>query len=387
MSSFIDYMMDEGTAETSMKAMQEGMSSRGRSANCFYYYRKLDHNASSVVRFLPISAEVAESDEVRKRFTIAKKVIRLRFDNPELAESKVVVQIPVMQMYKGGKTEDDLILRQVKALYDESDKLAKAGQDERAKAVRDKASYHWTRGEHLAQGFVVRSGFSEGETPENPIRVFELNKQIMNRINAVCDPKADPDMALRYWPVHGKLGTNFVIKKTRSGEWPSYNDSSFSTTGPTPWTEDMKAAILQHGLWNLESFLPERPDEDEYRHLAYIVEQSIAGETTWNPDWEADLRAVKPYKTASEGGGEVDPETAASRVREVLGRVSGPTATSEHSSVQVSLPADADPDEHDEAGLPPAMAESADAPKSRDVKSLVESIKRGTKGKTATADA
>ena len=132
MSSFIDYMMSEDTAETAMKTMQEGMATRGRSNNLFYYYRKLEYNASSVVRFLPISTEVADSDEVRKRFTLPKKVIRLRFDNPQVADAKVVLTIPVMQMYTGGKTENDPVLKQVKALYDEAEKLGKAGRDEQS---------------------------------------------------------------------------------------------------------------------------------------------------------------------------------------------------------------------------------------------------------------
>jgi hypothetical protein len=381
MSSFIDYMMDEGTAESSMKAMREEMSSKTRSNNLFYYYRKLPFKASSVVRFLPISTEVAESDEVRKRFTLPKKVIRLRFDNPEAAESKVVVAIPVLQMYRGGKTQDDPILRQVTALYDESDKLAKAGRDEQAKLVREKASYHWVRGEQLAQGFVVRSGFVEENVPENPIRVFELNKQIMNRINRVCDPKADPDQALRYWPVHGKLGTNFVITKTESGEWPSYNDSGFSTSGPSPWTDDMKAAIGQHGLWQLESFLPERPGDEEYDMLTEIVRLSISGVTTWDPDWEAHLTAVKPYKTGVDLSS-VDPETQTSRVAEALSRVKGTV----HERAVVE-PTDGNAEDEILATSEEDASQVVGNPhkSSKDVRSLVNQIRQNAKGKTATA--
>jgi hypothetical protein len=382
MPSFIDYMMDESTAETSMKEMQSGLANKGRANNnLFYYYRKMDIGGSCMVRFLPISTEVAESDEVKKRFWLAKKTIRLRFDNPELAESKVVITIPVMQMYTGGRQENDIILKQVKALYDEADKLAKAGQDERSKAVREKASYHWTRGECLAQGFVVRDGINESDTPENPIRLFELNKQVMNKINAVCDPKADPDLALRYWPVHGKLGTNFVIKKTRSGEWPAYTDSGFATSN-SPWTDAMKAAIGTYGLFQLETFLPERPGDEEYEMLAEIVRRSIAGETTWDTDWEAHLVTVKPYKTTVDGS-TVDAETTTRNVREALARVGGASAetvavSEPDDDVSVTPDHDADP-----------VSAVADPPQKtgRDVRAIVDQMKRGGKAKPADATA
>lgn len=394
MSNFIDYMMSDDTAESAMKTMREGMAnSQNRSNNLFYYYRKLDFNQSSTIRFLPISKEVAMSDDVKKRFTLAKKVIRLRFDNPELDQSKVVLTIPVMQMYIGGKTENDSILKQVKALYDEADRLLKAGQDERAKAVRDRASYHWTRGEHLAQGFVVRSGFKEENEPENPIRVFELNKQIMNKINAVCDPKADPDRALRYWPVHGKLGTNFVITKTRSGEWPSYNDSGFATAGPTPWTDNMKAAMEQYDLWPLEDLLPERPTEAEYQMLTEIVRQSIAGETTWDPDWETHLETVKVFKTTPDGTGPLanDAQTTNTKVREAMTRITAPAGA----KVAATPAPEADDEpatEEEVSGVEETGDETDEAPVSmstpqksaRDVRSIVDQLKRG-KGKAEEA--
>jgi len=394
MSSFIDYMMSEDTAETAMKTMQEGMATRGRSNNLFYYYRKLDYNASSVVRFLPISTEVADSDEPRKRFTLPKKVIRLRFDNPQVADAKVVLTIPVMQMYTGGKTENDPVLKQVKALYDEAEKLGKAGRDEQSKAVRERASYHWMRGEHLAQGFVVRSGFQELEEPANPIRVFELNKQIMNKINAKCDPKADPDLALRYWPVHGKLGTNFVIKKTHSGEWPSYNESDFANS-TSPWTDKMLAAIQEHGLWQLEDFLPERPSDEEYEMMAEIVRLSIDGEKMWDPDWEAHLKPTRLYKAASEGGGELsDPETATTKIREALDKTGNTAATNVIAAlsgnpdpvVAVVEPETAEPVEAlDDTDEPPVVTQ----PKKTvgDVRSIVNQIKSSTKDKTAEATA
>lgn len=396
MNSFIDYMMSDDTAESAMKTMRESMAnSQNRTNNLFYYYRKLDFGQSSTVRFLPISKEVAMSDEVKKRFSLAKKVIRLRFDNPEVDESKVVLTIPVMQMYIGGKTENDAILKQVKALYDESDRLLKAGQDERAKEVRERASYHWTRGEHLAQGFVVRSGFKEDNEPENPIRVFELNKQIMNRINAVCDPKVDADRALRYWPVHGKLGTNFVITKDRSGEWPSYNNSGFSTQGPTPWTDGMKAALETYDLWPLEEFLPERPTEDEYAMLAEIVRQSIAGETTWDPDWEAHLETVKVFKTSPDGTGSLGGGStpAVSKIRDAMNRISAPAGAKLAETPTASDTSDA---AGEEEVVPEETADDADdAPISmstpqksaRDVRSIVDQLKRGGKVKAEEATA
>jgi hypothetical protein len=331
MSTFLERLMSDDTAVGTLDRLKTELKSRGGSgSNLFYNYRRhLPYDATSTVRFLPASSDLMEN-EVQPRFWLPKKIIRLRFENPEQAESEVILPIPVMQMYTGGKTENDLILKQVKVLYDEADKLKKNGKEEEAKQIQAKASYHWTRGECIAQGFVVKSGFIEPDLPENPIRLFELNKQLMNVITATLNSD-DPETKLEFWPCHGKKGSNFVIKKTRSGDYPKYDAGScFSRQGPTSLSTEQLASLDEHGLFDLNDFLPKRPSDAEYQVLAEIVRMSIEGERVWDKDWEAHLDTVKVYRTnmKDSGGSDVDAETLQSQVRDTMSRLNGSGSTS-----------------------------------------------------------
>lgn len=395
MSSFLDFMLDDDTASGALSKLQESMKSRSSGGNVFYRYKNLDYNATSTIRFLPASSEIAEND-VKPDFWLDRKVIRLRFNDPMVEGGIVILPIPVMQMYKRGKTEDDIILRQVTPIYDEADKLKKAGREEEAKQVRAKASYHWHRGETIAQCFVVRSGFIEQDPPENPIRIVELNKQLMNVIKSALHSD-DPEEKLEFWPCHGKKGTNFVIKKTKSGDWPKYDaGSGFSRSGPTPWTTAQIEAIQQYGMFDLTNFLPARPSEDEYKMLAQIVERSIAGVRMWEPDWEAHLENVKVYRTTQDGSRVETDDSLQVQVKDIAAKLNPTTSASDViSALSRSNPSlgandpddlpDTDTEVEGDPEIEDGDAEPADAKTASDVRSIVEKIKGRSGGKTATA--
>ena len=248
MTNFFDYMTSDETASSSQKKLVESLKNRGTGNSVFYRYKSMAYGTTATVRFLPASFEIID-DAVQPDFWVPKKVLRLRFENPEKANSDVILRIPAMQMYTHCKTEDDLVLKQPKALFDESEKLKNAGKEEQSKQVRAKASYHWHRGECIAQGFVLRSPFVEENVPENPIRAFDLTKQLMNVINATLKSE-DPETKLEYWPCHGRLGTNFVIKKTQSGdgEWAKYDGGSCFSRSTSPWTTEQDEAVKKYGL-------------------------------------------------------------------------------------------------------------------------------------------
>jgi hypothetical protein len=273
----------------------------------------MDFGASTTLRFLPRSNQVIAG--VRPPFWIHKRVLRLDFANPTDLQKRVSISIPCLSMYDPKvKTKDDPILVHAQQLYEAADAAQKKGHDERSKQLRETANRHWVKakGEALAQGFVIRPGVLEQNIPENPVRLFDLKTQIMNTIHSALDEE-HPDEMLAGSPDHGMDGTNFIIKKTRSGEWPSYKESCFAKKSTT-LTDEHLAALRQYGLFDLTSYLPDRPTADEYVVLSEIVAQSVAGNRVWNPDWEQHLINVKPYKdgvTAREEADEGTGETVA----------------------------------------------------------------------------
>ena len=395
MASFLDFMMDDATAESQNAKLKESLKNRGGGgSNVFYRYKNMGYGQTAIIRFLPASAEIAEN-EVQPKFWLPKKVIRLRFENPEQADSEVILPIPAMQMYTNCKTENDLVLKQAKALFDEADRLAKAGKEEESKQIRAKASYHWHRGETIAQCFVIKSPFIEQDPPENIIRLVELNKQIMNVVNATLNSD-DEEVKLAYWPCHGRKGTNFVIKKSQSGEWPKYDAGSCFSRTTSAWTTDQIEALEKHGLFNLEAFLPQRPGDEEYELLAEIVRLSIEGEKVWNPDWEQGLETVKVYKTnQSSNSSDMDADSLQSQVRDTLSRMSGSGSSSTNEilsnlSRTSRTDEDAEPEVvditvSDDDADPEPVTVNPPTKSSDQVRSVVERIKGRTSGKTATA--
>ncbi len=386
-TELLELMMSDETATGAMDRLKASLKNRGSGTNIFYRYKTMPYGSSCTVRFLAAYSETSEND-VQPEFWVPKKVVRLRFENPEQEGSEVALSIPVMQMYTKCKTENDLVLKQAKALFDEADRLRKQGKEEEAKQVHAKGSYHWTRGECLAQIFVNRSSIVENDIPENPIRLVELGKQVMNVINATLNSD-DPAVKLDYWPCHGRVGTDFVIKKTQSGDYPKYDAGSCFARQTSPWTTEQIAAFGKYGLWRLEDFLPPRPTDTEYELLAQIVKASIDGEKIWNPDWEDHFETVKVFKTNQGDRSEVDTDTLQVQVRNAMSHLSGTTSATEVlSSLSRTTAPDDDEDsriledeENVEVAQPATPTKSAEQ-----VRSVVEQIKNRTRDKTASAD-
>ncbi len=393
--SILDFLMDPETAVSAQKTLTDDVKSKGFSSNNVWYrYRNMADYASCTIRFLPKAEE-----QIAGKFWLPKKVIRLKFADPVNIGQDVNVAVPVLQMYVGGKPSDDPILGKVGLLYEQAKALEAKGESEKSKQVRSIASAHYIKGECIAQGFVIQSPFQETELPENPIRLFELNKQIINVIEAKLETE-NPEMKMEFWVCHGIKGSNFIIKKTKTGDgkFPKYDDGTGFSMRTTPLSQEQLAAVEKYDLWDLRSFLPQRPSDDEYKVLAYMVDQSIAGNRVYDPDWDAELKAVRPFRTAQGERGD-DMGNMHEQVRETLNKISGVTSATDVMS-QLSRTNgrsnDTDDTSVEEPAEPVAVEEPAGdadeygetaAPVSRsssEVRSLMEKINK-QRGKPATA--
>jgi hypothetical protein len=376
-----DYLFDDETAVAGLKTLTDSVKNKaGGSNNIWFRYRNLDFNQSCTIRFLP-----SAPDNMAGQFWLPKKIIRLKFSDPVNVGQDVNIAVPVMQMYTGGKTSEDPILGQVTRLYEQADALSKKGETEKSNQVRAIASAHYIRGEAIAQCFVVHPGFKEeNDPPENPVRLIELNKQIINVIRAKIETD-NPELKLDAFPCHAKKGYNFIIKKTKTGDgkYAKWDDGTGFSSKVSPWTEDQKAQAEKFGLWDLTAFLPNRPGDDEYKMLAEIVRLSILGDRQWNPDWEAHLSAVKVYRTAQAGDEEESATTYSAQVKNVLDGLGGTkTSTTKTDDVLSSLSRTASNHETPDAAAEDPEA-SPDPEAKQSVSSLVDKLKR-QQVKTAT---
>src|SRR5678816_4690772 len=104
-NSFLDLMMSDDTATGTMDRLKTSLKTRGSGNNVFYRYKSMPYNSTCTVRFLPASSEVAEND-VQPEFWVPKKVVRLRFENPEQDGSEVILNIPVSYTHLTLPTSD-----------------------------------------------------------------------------------------------------------------------------------------------------------------------------------------------------------------------------------------------------------------------------------------
>jgi hypothetical protein len=133
---------------------------------------------------------------------------------------------------------------------------------------------YWKKRSYIFQGFVVEDGLGEknDEQPENPIRRFIIGPQIFTSIRAAL---VDPE--LEDLPTDLVHGLDYRMKKSSKGGYADYSTSSWARR-ERPLNDLENAAIKQHGLFNLNDFLPKKPGEVELKVMKEMFEASVDGE-------------------------------------------------------------------------------------------------------------
>ena len=280
---------------------------------------KMKFGASSTLRFLPYN------DAYTGAFWAEKVMLPMQFADPE-DDSKVIKFLaPCREMYV--HNEKCPILAPVRELYAEEKELRNSGDGKGADAIKRIAGFHWKKPTYYYQGFIIKSGFTEEEVPENPIRVFPFNKQIHKMIFASIF-EADED-AFETLPcgefgvedVQAILGDgdvdmskfegfNFILKKNQQGEYADWTTGSTWARSTTMLEEEHLAAIAEHGFHDLTKRLPDRPSEEQYEVLAEMMQVSIdrqvKGENgVWQKEWEeAGFKPFRQRNSDNDSGGE-----------------------------------------------------------------------------------
>lgn len=235
--------------------------------NASFPFWNIPENTSATIRFLP------DGDANNDFFWVERQIIRLPFQGVAGQHDKpVTVQVPCVDMFGDSCPITNAIRPWWK---DESKK-------EMARIYYKKKSY-------LFQGFVVASPFEEQSVPENPIRRFVINPSIYEIIkNSLMNPEFD-DLPTDYVG-----GRDFKLTKTKKGEYANYGTSQWSFKTRS-LTETELQSIETHKLFNLKTFLGNRPDADGIAMIKAMFEDSLAG-------LPFDTAAYGEHYRANEGG-------------------------------------------------------------------------------------
>ena len=248
----------------------------------------------------------------------------------------VQVQVPCMEMYG----ESCPILAEVRGWFKDP-------------SLEDLGRKYWKKRSYIFQGFVTDNALQEDGTPENPIRRFIIGPQIFQLIKSAL---MDPDM--EELPTDYTSGVDFRITKTSKGGYADYSTSSWARR-ERPITEEEKAAIDKHGLFNLNDFLPKQPSEVEVKVIGEMFRASVDGEAY---DTEKFGQYFRPAGVSAKTGDPVAPST--------------PKAETPTTTASVETPAQPAPEpvvEKVEEAPATATAESTTNNKAEDILKMIRS--------------
>lgn len=223
-----------------------------------YAHWNIAEGTSAKIRFLP------DGNSSNTFFWVERAMIKLPFSGVKgQADSRPVqVQVPCMEMY--GKETPCPILAEVRTWFKDP-------------GLEDMGRKYWKKKSYLFQGFVRENPLSDDKAPENPIRRFIISPQIFNLVkSALMDPE------LENLPTDFDAGLDFTVTKTSKGGYSDYSTSKWARK-ESSLTSAERAAIEQHGLFNLTDFLPKKPTDVELKVIKEMFEASVNGEE-YDPD-------------------------------------------------------------------------------------------------------
>ncbi len=228
---------------------QTGSSSGGD--NAIYPHWNMDEGNSATVRFLP------DEDTKNPFFWVERAMIKMPFNGVkgEMDSKQVIVQVPCMEMWG----DQCPVLAEVRPWFKDP-------------SLEDMGRKYWKKRSYVFQGFVRENPINEERQPESPIRRLIIGPQIFQIIKSSL---MDPD--LEELPTDYMAGLDFRITKTAKGGYADYSTSKWARK-ESALTDDERAAIEQHGLHNLNDFLPKKPGEVELNVIKEMFEASVNGE-------------------------------------------------------------------------------------------------------------
>ena len=242
-------------------AAAEGSNKGGQSTggdNAIYPHWNMEEGSSATLRFLP------DGNSKNTFFWQERAMIRLPFNGikGEMDSKQTIVQIPCMEMWN----ETCPVLTEVRTWFKD-------------KALEDMGRKYWKKRSYIFQGFVRENPLGDDKTPANPIRRFIIGPQIFATIkSALMDPE------LEELPTDYLRGLDFRITKTSKGGYADYSTSKWARK-ESALDEVEQAAIAEHGLYDMSTFLPKKPGETELKVIKEMFEASVDGKPYDTERW------------------------------------------------------------------------------------------------------
>lgn len=285
-----DYYRNRDIMAINMEAMrrklqelEDGKKTKTSGKSVTYPFWDIDFDAQARIRFLP------DGDATNSFFWREKQTIRLPFAGVVGGDEakEVFVTVPCANMFVKNTCP---IIRATRSWWDDP-------------SLVEAARKYYMKRTVMYQGFVIESPLKEDEPPENPIRLFSFTNKLHTHVKQAI---LDVDSGVE--PVAYTDGTDFIIKKTRNGQWPEYSTSTWARKN-TSLTEKQLADIETYGLYDLSTFMPKQPSAEALVAIEEMFVASSTGELYDPARWSA-FYAPYGVDTQSHNKGTAAPSSA-----------------------------------------------------------------------------
>lgn len=231
--------------------------------NNYYPFWNMKEGERAVIRFLP------DKDPENPLGFMVEKLQHTLIIN---GEKKTV---PCLKMY-----DDDCPICKVSAAYYKAED-------------KPNGKKYWRNKQHVVQAMIVEDPLApdadSGETHEGKVRFIQLGYQLFNIIKEAFESGDLDEVPYMY-----ENGCDFVIKKTKQGDYASYAVGSGFARKSSDLNED-QIALVEEDMIELSTLLPAKP---ELAKVEGMLEAALTGEDY--VEEKADDAAKPASKPAAE---------------------------------------------------------------------------------------
>ena len=264
------------------------MSAKEKLAALRAQFKPKEQNAS-FVGALPMYPfwNMKDGDRVVLRFLPDKDTTNVR----DFLTEKVTHRLKI-----GGKDRNVPCL----SMYGEPCPICKLSSDFYKAEDKINGKKYWRSKQHLAQCLIVEDPLpadpKTGETHKGKVRAISLGYQIFNILQEALLSEDDPIESL---PYDMDEGIDFVIKRTKQGEYPSYVTGTKFNSRSRSLTEEERAEAEEHMI-ELHRLLPKNPGFDKTEAL---LAADVSGE-----DYQDSEESSTPPPPVQKRGSTMVPE-------------------------------------------------------------------------------
>ena len=194
--------------------------------------------------------------------------------------------------------------------YGEDCPICKVSSEYYKKDDKKNGKKYWRKKQHITQALIIEDPLdadeTTGETHEGKVRFLTLGYQIYNVIKESFESGELDEVPFAY-----KGGCDFIIKKSKQGDYSTYAVGSKFARKTSDLTDE-QLAVVEDNLGDLSSLLPKNPGLDKVQGM---LDAAITG-SIFSEDSETPPASSSEDK--SEGSGSDDGSDDADKILEQI---------------------------------------------------------------------